>query len=95
MPRKQLVWFILIIRITATLTVVMVWIIRRPRQKIGGVLFSENSVRDCLAGLAFVSYVLAVSHKGHLMSSGRQDLRLRSRAVRLPARSRRTNARIY
>jgi hypothetical protein len=42
MPKKQPVWFILVIRITATLMVVMVWIIRRPRQKIGGVLFSEN-----------------------------------------------------
>lgn len=30
MPDKQLVWFILIIRVTASLTLVLIWIIRNP-----------------------------------------------------------------
>jgi hypothetical protein len=30
MPDKQLVWFILIIRVTASLTLVLIWIIRSP-----------------------------------------------------------------
>lgn len=47
MPRKQPVWFILIIRITATLTVVMVWIIRRPRQRIGGVFNFREPLESC------------------------------------------------
>jgi len=38
MPRKQPVWFVLIIRMTASFTLIVVWIIRRPRRNIGGVL---------------------------------------------------------
>jgi hypothetical protein len=41
MPFQRVRCTILIIR-TASMTLVLVWIIRRPRQNIGGVFISEN-----------------------------------------------------
>lgn len=49
MPRKQPVWFILIIRITASLTLVMVWIIRSPAGTSAGFSF-HRTCGDCLTG---------------------------------------------
>jgi hypothetical protein len=84
---NQRVAFVLVIRVTATLTVVMVWIIRRPRQNIGGVLFSQNLLWDCLTGWLAVPYILAiVSHKGHLHFGLNYSLCYRSRSVITPVR---------
>jgi hypothetical protein len=59
MPSRGVRYIVLVIRITASLTLIVVWIIRRPRQKIGGVLIFRKPVRIAEQEKACVSYVLA------------------------------------
>jgi hypothetical protein len=54
MPQKQLVWFILIIRMASGVILIAVWIILRPRQNIGGVLISMPEMGNEKEGLGIV-----------------------------------------
>jgi hypothetical protein len=44
MPSLRTRCIVLVIRLTPSLTLIVVWIIRRPRQNIGGVFISKELV---------------------------------------------------
>jgi hypothetical protein len=59
---SQRVVFVLVIQIASGVILIAVWIIRKPRQNIGGVSF-HKTVRDGPNGRSRVF----VSHSGHLV----------------------------
>jgi hypothetical protein len=51
MPRKQPVWFILIIQIAPGVILALIWIIPKPRQSIGGALKFSGSFFAMMPGV--------------------------------------------